>query len=61
MSGIKVLRLGENPAISDLTPLAGLTGLSELYLPSPSGITDLSPLAGLTGLTRLTFERDGEV
>ena len=61
MSGLTVLRLGENPAISDLTPLAGLTGLSELYLPSPSGITDLSPLAGLTGLTRLTFERDGEV
>ena len=38
--------------ISDLTPLAGLTGLKELYL-GGEDVLDVSPLAGLTGLTRL--------
>ena len=40
--------------LSDLTPLASLTGLKELYLVS-NGISDISSLAGLTGLTRLSL------
>ena len=35
--------------ISDLSPLAGLTGLQSLYL-SRTEVSDLSPLAGLKGL-----------
>jgi hypothetical protein len=38
--------------ITDLTPLAGLTNLTELDL-SYNNISDLSPLAGLTNLTEL--------
>ena len=41
-----------NGAISDLSPLAGLTALTTLYL-SGNEISDLSPLAGLTALTTL--------
>ena len=33
-------------SISDLTPLAGLTGLKELYLAS-NKIPDVSPLSGI--------------
>jgi hypothetical protein len=40
------------PAISDLTPLAGLTRLTTLYL-SNNAIADIGPLAGLTNLTSL--------
>ena len=39
--------------LSDLTPLAGLTDLKELYLVN-NDISDISSLAGLTGLTRLS-------
>ena len=42
--------------ISDITPLAKLTKLQELYI-YDSSISDLSPLAGLTQLTHLTFLR----
>ena len=40
--------------ISDITPLAGLTNLTELSL-SGSRINDISPLAGLTNLTVLSL------
>jgi Leucine-rich repeat (LRR) protein len=38
--------------ISDLSPLAGLTGMHTLYLIGTKA-SDLSPLAGLTGLHTL--------
>ena len=41
-----------NTTISDLSPLAGLTGLRSLNLGS-TPVIDLSPLAGLTGLRAL--------
>ena len=41
-------------AISDISPLAGLTRLTTLYLHYDS-ISDISPLAGLTNLTELTL------
>ena len=41
--------------ISDIKPLAGLTGLKELYLVS-NKISDISPLAALAGLNRLNLE-----
>ena len=40
-----------NP-VSDLSPLAGLTNLTELLL-DDNNITDISPLSGLTNLTNL--------
>ena len=43
---------GEN--VSDLSPLASLTVLKELYLVK-NGISDVSPLAGLTELTHLNL------
>ena len=45
------LHLGRNN-ISDLSPLSGLTNLTELWL-FENNIADVSPLAGLTSLTRL--------
>jgi Leucine-rich repeat (LRR) protein len=42
--------------ISDLAPLAGLTGLHVLYL-SGTKVSDLAPLAGLTGLQSLHLSR----
>jgi hypothetical protein len=38
--------------VSDLTPLAGLTGLHTLHL-SRTDVSDLAPLAALTGLQSL--------
>jgi Leucine-rich repeat (LRR) protein len=40
--------------ISDLSPLAGLTNLQELYLHN-NQVSDLSPLAGLTNLQELSL------
>ena len=40
-----------------LAPLAGLTGVKELYLVG-NGISDISPLAGLTGLNRLSLSEN---
>ena len=40
--------------ISEVSPLAGLTRLTELYL-SDNGISEVSPLSGLTGLTNLSL------
>ena len=36
--------------IGDISPLSGLTNLTELYLNNTGNITDLSPLSGLTDL-----------
>ena len=44
--------------ISDLTPLAGLTRLKELYLRGQEALSDISPLAGLTELERLDLENN---
>ena len=41
--------------ISDLSPLARLTNLTDLTLSDNFGLSDLSPLAGLTNLTRLNI------
>ncbi len=43
-----------NTQITDLTPLAKMTGLNVLYLNSTQ-IADLAPIAGLTGLTTLSL------
>ena len=40
--------------VSDITPLTGLTNLTELVLES-NNISDLSPLSGLTNLTKLNL------
>ena len=50
-SGATNLNLNDNN-ITDLTPLAGLTNLTELWL-ADNNISDLTPLAGLTNLTEL--------
>ncbi len=47
-------------AISDISPLAGLTKLQYLYLRSNS-ISDISPLAGLTGLMDLDLSSNAIV
>ncbi len=44
-------------SISDLSPLAGLTNLTVLWLEG-NNITDISPLAGLTNLTRLGLDNN---
>ena len=60
MTNLEELTLPCPSAISDITPVAGLTNLKRLSFTgdwgssSPvSNITDFSPIAGLTGLTRL--------
>ena len=50
-SGATVLIFFRNN-ISDITPLAGLTNLTTLWL-THNNISDLTPLAGLTNLTTL--------
>ncbi len=50
LSNLTFLALPGN-SISDLTPLAGLTQLTDLQL--GNSISDLTPLAGLTQLTKL--------
>ena len=63
-TGLTRLDLGPGPgkwpwensnAISDLAPLSGLTGLTELSL-SGNAVVNVSPLAGLTGLTELNLQ-----
>jgi len=46
-------------AVSDLSPLAGLTNLQELILHGNTPIADLSPLAGLTRLGYVDLQQDG--
>ena len=43
-------------ALSDLSPLAGLTSLQGLWLNGCTALSDLSPLAGLTGLQQLWLD-----
>ena len=43
----------EGSALTDLSPLSGLTKLKELSLFGSYAIADISPLSGLTGLTHL--------
>ena len=57
MTSLKRLWLYSNDEIVDITPLAGLTQLAELYL-SGNAISDITPLAGLTQLKRLTLDRN---
>lgn len=52
LTDLTVLRLNFNDAITDITPLEGLTNLFDLGL-NRNAITDVSPLANLTGLTSL--------
>jgi len=42
--------------LSDLSPLAGLTGVKSLYL-NDNPLSDLAPLSGLTGLLTLSLNR----
>lgn len=46
------LQFGENYRITDITPLARLTGLQTLWL-SDNLIADITPLANLWALTRV--------
>lgn len=46
--------------VSDLSPLSGLSGLTELDL-SYTKVTDLSPLAGLKNLRQVTLSKDQQV
>ncbi len=46
---------GDFAMISDLTPLAGLTGLKSLNMDGLTGVSDLSPLASLTELETLAL------
>ena len=55
----KWLPISFRKQIRDLTPLAGLTALTSLYLVSTQ-VSDLTPLAGLTALTTLDL-RDTQV
>ncbi|MCL1995436.1 MAG: leucine-rich repeat domain-containing protein [Defluviitaleaceae bacterium] len=52
MVNLTHLNLNHNNGLSDLSPLAGLTNLTELRL-LDNAATDFSPLAGLTNLTKL--------
>lgn len=52
LTGLTTLTVSYGSTVTDLAPLARLTGLRELTVPL-GRVTDLSPLRGLTGLTRL--------
>ena len=52
LKNLQVLSLEDNPGITDLSPLAGLTELTALNLMG-TGATDLTPISGLTGLEEL--------
>jgi hypothetical protein len=43
--------------VSDITPLTGMTNLTELFL-GRNNISDLTPLAGLTNLTKLNLHHN---
>jgi hypothetical protein len=48
------LRVGGNPGINDLSPLAGLTQLTRLYV-QEMDLATIAPLAGLVNLDRLAM------
>ena len=52
LKNLQVLSLEDNPGITDLSPLTGLTELTALNLMG-TGATDLTPISGLTGLEEL--------
>ena len=52
MTSLTILILSDNNQISDLTPLAGLTNLTGLYI-SGANVSDLTPLSDLINLTGL--------
>ncbi|WP_158099071.1 leucine-rich repeat domain-containing protein [Flavonifractor sp. An100] len=52
LSNLQSLSLRDNEAVTDLSPLSGLTDLKELNLMG-TGAVDLTPLAGLTNLEDL--------
>ena len=54
MTHLKSLWISYAPAVSDISPLAGLTTLEDLLLHG-NAISDVSPLAGLTQLTSLNL------
>ena len=55
--GVEAGTLNNSNSISDISPLAGLTNLTDLSL-ERNEISDISPLAGLTNLTVLDLERN---
>ena len=52
MTDLVELNLDDNPEITDLSSLSGLTNLKVLRI-QHTGVSDLSPIADLTGLTEL--------
>ncbi len=54
LTGLTILELDDNPWISDLSALSGLTSLKRLGL-SGNSISDISALSGLTSLTFLSL------
>jgi len=57
LTELVVLRIGDNPLLSDLAPLENLTELKELRL-SNCSISDLTPLANLTKLEYVTLRNN---
>jgi len=55
MRQLEELNLGFNPAITDISPLTGITSITKLIL-SMSQITDISPLATLPYLNWMHFD-----
>jgi hypothetical protein len=53
-TALRVLKVDENSGITDVSPLATITTLQEVFV-NKCSITDLSPLAGLPNLFRLEF------
>lgn len=57
MTNLQDLAIDFNGTISDLSPLAGLKQLTDLYF-SKDAVSDLSPLAGLTQLANLSLSNN---
>ena len=57
LTKLESLNLDGNRKVADISPLAGLTNLTDLFL-SRNRIVDVSPLAGLTNLQRLTLDKN---
>ena len=57
LTKLKSLDLYGNQKVADISPLAGLTNLTDLIL-SRNRIVDVSPLAGLTKLQTLTLDQN---
>ncbi|MDY6836184.1 MAG: leucine-rich repeat domain-containing protein, partial [Chloroflexota bacterium] len=55
--GLLTLDLRDNEYISDISPLAGLTNLTHIYLDG-NAVVDISPLAKLSGLEFLSLENN---